>query len=108
MSPGLVATSYVAATAASLTAVLGGARAYYSRQRKRWVQEGEDAKAHSDALKANTKASEANTKAVNDLAGKFDRFADEQRRHQTTQDSRLDRLEEWRSGITAGFPIHRP
>ena len=59
---------------------LGGARSYYSRQRKRWTEEGAAAQKNSEAVERNTRAAEDNTTAVRELSGKLDRFAEETRR----------------------------
>lgn len=71
---------YVTGTVASIAGVLGGARSYYSRQRKRWTEEGASAQKNAEAVERNTKAAQDNTTAVRELSGKLDRFAEETRR----------------------------
>jgi hypothetical protein len=85
---------YVSGTAASIAAVLGGARSYYSRQRKRWTDEGAASQRNAEALDANTRAASANTDAISRLTAKLDRFADETRETLRTHDSRIGRLED--------------
>jgi hypothetical protein len=85
---------YVTGTAASLAAVLGGARSYYSRQRKRWTDEGARVQRNAEALEANTKAAAANTDAVSRLTAKLEAFADETRETLRAHDSRIGRLED--------------
>lgn len=85
---------YVSGTLASIGVVLGGARSYYSRQRKRWTDEGARAARNAEALEANTRAAGANTDAIGRLTGKLDRFADETRETLHHHDSRIGRLED--------------
>jgi hypothetical protein len=81
---------YVTGTIASIAGVLGGARSYYSRQRKRWTEEGAAAQKNSEAVERNTVAAEANTTAVKELSGKLDRFAEETRRELNNHHQELD------------------
>ena len=85
---------YVTGTAASIAAVLGGARSYYSRQRKRWTDEGARSQRNAEALEANTRAAAANTDAISRLTAKLDRFADETRETLRSHDNRIGRLED--------------
>ena len=85
---------YVSGTLASIGVVLGGARSYYARQRKRWTEEGARAARNTEALESNTKAAAANTDAIGRLTGKLDRFADETRTTLHSHDSRIGRLED--------------
>jgi hypothetical protein len=97
----LVASSYIAGTAASLAVVLGGARAYFSRQRERWTSEGRLAQQNTAALDANTKAAQANTQAIAVLTTKLDSFAEETRTELTDHRLRIGRLEDLAEG-----PVH--
>ena len=85
---------YISGTLASIGVVLGGARSYYSRQRRRWTDEGARSQRNAEALDANTRAAAANTDAVSRLTGKLDRFADETRETLHHHDSRIGRLED--------------
>jgi hypothetical protein len=85
---------YVSGTLASIGVVLGGARSYYARQRKRWTDEGARAARNAEALEANTRAAAANTDAIGRLTEKLDRFADETRQTLHNHDSRIGRLED--------------
>jgi hypothetical protein len=86
----LTPISYVAGTLASIAGVLGGAAAYYSRQRKRWTDEGATAQKNTEAIQRNTDAAQDNTSAVRELSGKFDRFAEETRRELSNHHLELD------------------
>ena len=90
----LTPISYVAGTLASIAGVLGGAAAYYSRQRKRWTEEGAQAQKNSEAVERNTQAARDNTTAVRELSGKLDRFAEETRRELANHRNRLERIED--------------
>jgi hypothetical protein len=101
MSSDLIPLYYVSGTAVSIVGVVTGVRAIYSRQRKRWTDEGVQRQKSSDALERNTEAAEANTTAVRELSTKLDRFAEETRRelnnhHVVLNDhrSRLERIED--------------
>ena len=85
---------YVTGTVASIAAVLGGARSYYSRQRKRWTDEGVRSQRNAEALDANTEAAAKNTDAMGRLTDKLDRFADETRASLHSHDIRIGRLED--------------
>ena len=104
----LTPISYVAGTIASIGGVLGGARSYYCRQRKRWTEEGAAAQKHAAALKRNTEAAEDNTTAVKELSGKLDRFAEETRleldNHHLELDNHAGRLARIEDVIEA--PLH--
>ena len=93
----LTPISYIAGTLASITGVLGGAAAYYSRQRKRWTEEGAQAQKNAEAVERNTEAAERNTSAVRELSGKLDRFTEETRRelnnHHLELNNHRDRLQ---------------
>jgi hypothetical protein len=89
-----LAVYYVSGTAASIAAVLAGARSYYNRQRKRWTDEGVRSQRNAEALEANTKAAGANTDAIGRLTGKLDQFADETRATLHHHDTRIGRLED--------------
>jgi hypothetical protein len=101
MGADLTPVSYIAGTAASITAVLAGARSYYARQRKRWTDEGARAEASTQALEANTRAAAANTAALADLGRKLGEFTDETRRELNGHDQRIGRLED-----VAERPMH--
>ena len=81
---------YITGTLASIAGVLGGARSYYSRQRKRWTDEGAQAQKNSEAVERNTQAARDNTNAVRELSGKLDRFAEETRRELSNHHLELD------------------
>jgi hypothetical protein len=85
----LVPVYYLSGTAASLTAVLLGARSYNTRQRKKWIDEGAAAQEQTNALKANTQACAANTAAISQLAAKLDGFAEETRRELSNHNGQL-------------------
>lgn len=99
---------YVTGTVASIAGVLGGARSYYSRQRKRWTEEGASAQKNAEAVERNTKAAQDNTTAVRELSGKLDRFAEETRRelnnHRLELNNHGGRLERIEDVIEA--PLH--
>ena len=88
------AVYYVTGTLASIGAVLAGARSYYSRQRKRWTDEGARAQRNTEALESNTKAASANTDAIGRLTLKLEQFAEETRQTLRSHDSRIGRLED--------------
>jgi hypothetical protein len=94
MPADLTPAYYISGTLASIGVVLGGARSYYSRQRKRWTDEGAQRQRNAEALEANTKAASANTDAIGRLTGKLDKFADETRQTLRSHDSRIGRLED--------------
>jgi hypothetical protein len=94
MGGDLVPVYYITGTAASIAAVLGGARAYYSRQRKRWTDEGARVQRSTEALDSNTDAARANTDAIQKLSARIDTFAEETRRQLNGHDMRLQRLED--------------
>ncbi len=85
---------YITGTLASIAGVLGGARSYYSRQRKRWTEEGAAAQRNAAAVERNTQAAEANTSAVRELSGKLDRVAEETRHELAIHRDRLARIED--------------
>jgi len=89
---------YIAGTVTSIAAVVGGARAYYSRQRQKWTDEGARNQRNTEALEANTRAAAANTAAMAELVTKFDRFADETRTKINGHDVRIGRLEDVTEG----------
>lgn len=88
---------YVTATAASIGAVLGGARSYYNRQRNRWTDEGARSQRNAEALEGNTQAAHENTAAISRLADKLEIFAEETRGELRAHSGRLDRLEDYAS-----------
>jgi hypothetical protein len=88
------AAYYISGTALSIVGVLGGARSYYARQRKRWTEEGAQGQKNTEALDANTKAAAANTSAVAQLTTKLDKFADDTRRELAEHHIRIGRLED--------------
>ncbi len=94
MPADLTPVYYVTGTLASIAGVLGGARSYYSRQRKRWTEEGAAAEKNAKAVQDNTRAAEDNTNAVRELSGKLDRFAEETRRELDNHRGRLERIED--------------
>jgi len=94
MPADLTPAYYVSGTLASIAVVLGGARSYYGRQRKRWTDEGARSQRNAEALEANTRAAGANTDAISRLTEKLDRFADETRQTLHSHDSRIGRLED--------------
>jgi hypothetical protein len=85
---------YISGTGASLAAVIGGARSYYTRQHKRWTDEGARAQRNAEALDSNTRAATANTDAISRLTTKLDQFADETRASLHSHDLRIGRLED--------------
>ncbi len=85
---------YVTGTLASIGVVLGGARSYYNRQRKRWTDEGARSARNAEALDANTRAASANTDAIGRLTEKLEQFAEETRQTLRSHDSRIGRLED--------------
>ena len=89
MAADLVPLYYLSATAASLTAVLAGARSYNTKQRRKWQEEGASAQRNTEALEANTKAAGDNTAAITLLAQKLDGFAEETRRELSDHNGRL-------------------
>lgn len=94
MASDLLPISYVAGTAASITVVLGAARAYYARQRKKWTQEGAAAQRNTEALDRNAEALKANTRAIAALGEDLDHFADEVREELNGHNVRLGRVED--------------
>ena len=88
------AVYYVTGTLASIGVVLGGARSYYNRQRKRWTDEGARSARNAEALEANTRAAGANTTAIGKLTDKLEQFAEETRQTLRAHDSRIGRLED--------------
>src|SRR5580693_1181455 len=90
MSTDLIPAYYITGTIASIAGVLGGARAYYSRQRKRWTEEGAQAQKNSEAVERNTKAAQDNTSAMRELSSKLDRFSEETRRELNNHHLELD------------------
>lgn len=90
MAADLTPVYYIAATAASIGAVLGGARSYYARQRARWTDEGARATRQADVTEANTKAAKENTVAIKELTT----FVDETRHTLLSHDGRIGRLED--------------
>lgn len=86
----LTPLSYITGTIASIAGVLAGAYSYYSRQRKRWTDEGARAQKNAEAVERNTEAAQANTNAVRELSGKLDRFAEETRRELSNHHLELD------------------
>lgn len=95
------AAYYISGTALSIVGVLGGARSYYARQRKRWTEEGAQGQKNTEALERNTEEARKNTVAIGTLTDKLDRFADETRRELNGHDIRIGRLED----VTEG-PLH--
>ena len=102
MAADLTPLYYVSGTAASIGAVLGGARSYYSRQRKRWTDEGARSQRNAEALEGNTEAAHANTAAITRLADKLDAFAEETRNELRAHTARIERLEDYASGGSEG------
>jgi hypothetical protein len=94
MAADLTPLYYITGTGASIAAVLGGARSYYQRQRKRWTSEGAQQERHAKALEANTRASERNTATIERLGTKLDGFIDEARRELLNHTSRIGHLED--------------
>ena len=94
MAADLTPIYYVTGTAASIAMVLGGARSYYSRQRKRWTDEGTRVQRNAEALEANTRAAAENTSAIGRLTAKLDQFAMETRETLHSHDTRIGRLED--------------
>lgn len=88
------AVYYISGTLASIGVVLGGARSYYNRQRKRWTDEGARSARNAEALEANTRAAAANTDAIGRLMDKLEQFAEETRQTLRAHDSRIGRLED--------------
>jgi hypothetical protein len=112
MAADLTPLYYVSATAASIVGVLGGARSYYARQRKRWTDEGARAQRNTEALERNTEAAAANTAAIGKLAAKLDSFATEARERLNDHGARLNdhgiRLGRLEDVIEAPMRVRRP
>jgi hypothetical protein len=94
---------YISGTLASIGVVLGGARSYYARQRKRWTDEGGRAQRNTEALESNTRAAGANTDAISRMTEKLEAFADETRRTLRSHDTRIGRLEDFADGRAGKF-----
>ena len=94
MAADLIPVYYVTGTAASIAVVIGGARSYYARQRRKWTDEGAAAQKNTEALERNTEAATANTRAIGELGTKFDRFADETRKQINGHNVRISRIED--------------
>lgn len=102
MAADLTPLYYVTGTAASLAAVLGGMRSFYSRQRKRWTDEGARSQRNNEALENNTEAAKANTAAIGKLATKLDTFSQETRAELRDHSARIGRLEDLSSNDIDG------
>lgn len=89
MGADLTPVYLVTGTAASVVAVLAGARSYARGQRKRWTDEGVQHQRNAEALEKNTEANRANTSAIEKLANKLEAFATETRRELTAHDGRI-------------------
>lgn len=89
MGADLTPIYYVTGTAASIVAVLAGARSYARGQRKRWTDEGAQRQSNAEALEKNTEANRANTTAIGRLADKLDKFAEETRRELVSHEGRI-------------------
>jgi hypothetical protein len=80
---------YMSGTAASIAAVLVGARSYYARQRQRWTDEGAQGAKNTAALNANTAEAAKNTAAIGVLTAKLDAFAMETREKLSSHEVRI-------------------
>jgi hypothetical protein len=94
MAADLVPAYYVTGTFASIGIVLGGARSYYARQKKRWTEEGAGAARMAEAIEHNTKAAERNTASLDVIGRQLGEFIAETVRRFEKHESRLDRLED--------------
>jgi hypothetical protein len=98
MATDLTPVYYITATAASIGAVLGGARSYYSRQRSRWTDEGARATRQADAMEANTRGLAMVAAELKTISAKLDGFAEETRKEMRHLGGRLSRLEDIAGG----------
>jgi hypothetical protein len=94
MAADLVPAYYIAGTFGSVAAVIGGARSYYARQKKRWTEEGAGAARMAEAIESNTRAAEKLAAALDVIGKKLSDFIAEADRRFDRHESRLERLED--------------
>lgn len=104
MAADLVPAYYITGTLASLGVVLGGARSYYARQRKRWTEEGAGAARMAEAIEHNTRAADKNTASLDAIGKQLSDFIAETRHQFERHDSRLARLEDMSRRRVRGDP----